>query len=162
MDCENQATLCYQCNLIMNIYIYAFILCNWCGPVIYWPSTELSIKRCTCVNKRKNSGSRWTINNNITRCTDGSSQLGTRSWIESQRQREGFRPSVTPGWATPAKMRKKCCNGREKNLGQYNCLSLSQAHLSHTTNITLSRIECERLYLYKEVCSFVIEVVIYG
>ena len=24
-------------------------------PVIYWPSTEPSIKRCTCVNKRKNS-----------------------------------------------------------------------------------------------------------
>ena len=33
--------------------------------VIYWPSTEPSIKRCTCVNKRKNSGSRWTLENNI-------------------------------------------------------------------------------------------------
>ena len=28
---------------------------------LYWPSTEPSIKRCTCVNKRKNSGSRWTL-----------------------------------------------------------------------------------------------------
>ena len=28
--------------------------------VIDWPSTEPSIKGCTCVNKRKNSGSRWT------------------------------------------------------------------------------------------------------
>ena len=28
--------------------------------VIYWPSTEPSIKRCTCVNKWKNSGSVWT------------------------------------------------------------------------------------------------------
>ena len=35
--------------------------------VTYWPSTEPSIKRCTCVNKRKNSWSRWTLNNNITR-----------------------------------------------------------------------------------------------
>ena len=35
--------------------------------VIYWPSTETSIKGCTCVNKRKNSGSRCTLNNNITR-----------------------------------------------------------------------------------------------
>ena len=43
--------------------------------VIYWLSTELSIKRCTCVNKRKNSGSRWALDNNITRCPDGSSQL---------------------------------------------------------------------------------------
>ena len=36
--------------------------------VIYWPSTEPSIKRCTCVNKRRNSGSRWMSNNYITRC----------------------------------------------------------------------------------------------
>ena len=31
--------------------------------VIYWPSTEPSNKRCTCVNKRKNSGSRWILEN---------------------------------------------------------------------------------------------------
>ena len=29
---------------------------------------------------------------------------------------------------------------------QYSSLSLSPTHLSHTTNITLSRIKCERLY----------------
>ena len=34
-------------------------------------------------------------------------------------------------------------------------LSPSPTHLSHTRNITLSRIKCERLYFYKEVCSFV-------
>ena len=34
--------------------------------VMYCPSTEQSIKRYTCVKKRKNSGSRWTLNNNIT------------------------------------------------------------------------------------------------
>ncbi len=28
-------------------------------------------------------------------------------------------------------------------------------HQTHTTNITLLRIKCERLYFYKEVCSFV-------
>ena len=37
--------------------------CRLCGDrdetiVIYWPSTESLIKRCTCVNKRKNSGRR--------------------------------------------------------------------------------------------------------
>ena len=126
--------------------------------VIYWPSTEPSIKRCTCVNKRKDSGSRWTLNNNITRCTDGSSQLRTRCRSESQRQTEGFRPSVTHGWATPAKMRqKKCCYG-QKNLGQYSSLSLSPTHLSHPTNITLSRINCERLYFYKKCVRSFIEV----
>ena len=36
--------------------------------VIYWPSPDPSIKRCTCVNKRKNSRSRWMLENNITRC----------------------------------------------------------------------------------------------
>ena len=32
--------------------------------VIYWPSTEPSIMRCTFVNKRENSGSRCTLDNN--------------------------------------------------------------------------------------------------
>ena len=50
--------------------------------VIYWPLTEPSIKRCTCVNKRKNSGSRWALNNNLG--TDGLCQLETRYRIESQ------------------------------------------------------------------------------
>ena len=36
-----------------------------------------------------------------------------------------------------------------------NSLSPSSTHLSHTTNITLSRIKCERLYSYKEACSFI-------
>ena len=39
--------------------------------------------------------------------------------------------------------------------GQNNSLSLSPTYLSHTTTITLSRIKCERLYFYKESCSFV-------
>ena len=90
--------------------------------VTYWPSTKPSIKRCTCINKRKNSGSRWTSNKNITWTQTAWvswswSQLGTRCRSESQRQTEGFGSSVTHGWATPAKMRKKCCHG-QKYLGQ--------------------------------------------
>ena len=123
---------------------------------IYWPSTEPSIKRCTYVNKRKNSGRRWVLDNNITRCQESSSQLETRCRSESQWQTEGFRPSVTHGWATPAKMRKKCCYGREKYLGQYSSLSLSPAHLTHTTNITLSRIKYERyIFIKKCIRSFI-------
>ena len=121
------------------------------NSVIYWPSTVPSIKRCTWVNKRKNSGSRWTLDNDITRCPDGSSQLETRCRSENQQQTEGFRRSVTHGWATPAKMRMKCCYGHEKNLSQYSSLTLSTAHLSHTTNITLSRIKCER-YIFIKKC----------
>ena len=78
--------------------------------VIYWPSTEPSIKRCTCVNKRKNSGSKWMLENNITRCSGVSSQLETGC-------------------------RKKCCYGRGKNLGQYSSPSLSPliSHIQQTS-----------------------------
>ena len=129
--------------------------------VTYWPSTEPSIKRCTCVNKRKNSGSRWASNKNITRTQTawGSwswSQLETRCWIESQRQTEVFGPSVTHGWATPAKMRKKCCYG-QKNLGQYVAVCSHLQLTSHTQSTsTLSRIKCERyIFIKKCVCSFI-------
>ena len=105
--------------------------------VTYWPSTEPSIKRFACENKWKNSGSRWTSNKNITRTQTAWvswswSQFETRSRIESQRQTGGFGPSVTHGWATPAKMRKKYCYG-QKNVGQFVCPCLQLT--SHTINI---------------------------
>ena len=80
--------------------------------VIYWPSTETSIKRCTGVNKWKNRGIRWMLENNITRCPGGSSHLETGYRSENQLLTEGFGPLVTPDWATQAKMRKKYCCGR--------------------------------------------------
>ena len=101
---------------VCGTYISAVVdtHCGWfyCGSVIYWLSTEPLIKRCTCVNKRKNSGSRWTLENNITRYPGGSSQLETGCRSENQLQTEGFGLLVTLGWATKAKMRKKCCYGR--------------------------------------------------
>ena len=122
--------------------------------VIYWPSTEPSIKRCICVNKRKNSGSRWTWANNITRCPGRFELVGDKM--------PKWEPAADGGlWvlsdlrlSNPAKMRKKYCYGRRRTWGQYNSLYPSPAHLSHTRNITLSRIKCERCF-YKEVCSFV-------
>ena len=81
--------------------------------VIYWSSTEPSIKRCTCVNKWKNSESRWALENYITRCPDGLRQLETGCRSETQLQTADFGSLVTPNWATQAKMRKKCCCGRE-------------------------------------------------
>ena len=57
---------------------------NWI--VIYWPSTEPSIKRCTCVNKWKNSWIRWTLENDITRCSGCLSQLETGCRSEDQLQ----------------------------------------------------------------------------
>ena len=87
--------------------------------------------------------------------TDGLSQLqlGTRCRIESQRQTVGYGPSVTHGWATPDKMRKKCCYG-QKNLGSIcGSLSPSPTHFSHTTNINPFENKVWEIYFYKEVCS---------
>ena len=43
-----------------------------------------------------------------------------------------------------------------RTLGQYSSLSPSPAHLSHTTNITLSRIKCEKyIFIKKCVRSFI-------
>ena len=103
---------CHKTNILARITWFLL----WTN-VIYWPSTEPSIKRCTCVNKRKNSGSRWTLENNITRCLGGLSHLETGCWSEYQLQTDGFGLLVTLSWATQAKMQKKCCYGREKNLG---------------------------------------------
>ena len=119
--------------------------------VTYWPTTEPSIKRCTCVNKRRGHESRWMSDKNITRTQTAGvscswSQLGTRCQIESQRQTEGFGPSVTHGWATPAKM----------NAGSIcSSLSPSPTHLSHTININPFENKVWEIYFYKEVCSFV-------
>ena len=65
--------------------------------VIYWPTTEPSIKRCTCVNKWKNSGSRWTLENNITRCPDGLRQSETGCQRENQLADWGL---CGPQWPT--------------------------------------------------------------
>ena len=124
--------------------------------VIYWPSTEPSTKRCTCVNKRKNSGNRWTLENNITRCLGGSSQLETGYRSENQLKTEGFGPLVTPGWATKTKMQKECCYGRGRTWVNIAVLPCLQSFLTHTTQF--SKISVRDLY--KEVYSFVIEVVI--
>ena len=105
--------------------------------VIYWPSTEPSIKRCACVNKRMNSGSRWTLDNNITRCPDGSSQLEKRCRIENQLQTEGFAALSDPRLSNPAKMRKKCCYGRGRswvNIAVCPCLHSSLTHHRNIEN----------------------------
>ena len=128
--------------------------------VIYWPSTKLSIKRCTSVNKWKNSGSRWALENNITRCLDGSSQLETGCRSENQLQTEGFGPLVTPSWATQAKMRKKCCYGQGRtwvNIAVCPCL---HSFLTHNKHHLFKNKVWEIYIFYKEVYSFIIEIVI--
>ena len=72
-------------------------------------------------------------------------ETGMPAWEPVCRLRASL-PSVTYCWAAPAKMRKKCCYGQEKNLGQYSSPSLSPL-ISHTQQkITLSKIKCERFH----------------
>ena len=128
------------------------ILKNKNGMIVtYWPSTEPSIKRCTCVNKRKNSGSRWTLNKNITR-----KLTAWVSWGQDAEVRASCRQrALGPQWPTveqpPAKMRKKCCYG-QKNLGQYVavCPRLQLTSRTQPTS-TLSRIKSES-YIFIKMC----------
>ena len=114
--------------------------------VTYWPSTEPSIKRCTCVNKRKNSGSGCTLNNNITRALTVSV-----SWRQDAELRANVRKrALVPQWPTVEQPHPRWGISAamvRRTLGQNSSLSPSPAHLPDTTNINLSRIKCESYIL---------------
>ena len=84
------------------------------------------------------------------------SQLETRCQHESQRQTEGFGPSVTHGWATKPRWERSTAMVR-RNLGQYVAVCPRLQLTSHTpqTNINPFKNEVWEIYFYKEVCSFV-------
>ena len=84
------------------------------GSVIYWPSTEPSIKRCTCINKRKNSGSRCALNNNIIRAQTVRVSWREDASVRTSLQNEGHKALSNPRLSNQAKMRKKCCYGRRR------------------------------------------------
>ena len=91
--------------------------------VIYWPSTEPSIKRCTCVNKRKKSGSRWLLNNDITRA-----HTVWVSWGQDVELRaSGRQRALGPQWPT---VEQPCQDEKEVLLGQYSSLFPSPAQLN--------------------------------
>ena len=68
--------------------------------VTYWPSTEPSIKRCTCVNKWKNSRNRWMSDNYITRCPRRFELVGVEvSWRQDAELRaSGRQRALDPQW----------------------------------------------------------------
>ena len=130
------------------------------SSVIYWPSTEPSIKRRTCANKRKNSGSRWTLINNITRVqTAWISWRQDASSVRSSLQTEGFGPSVTHGWATPSQDEKEVLlwSREELSVKITACLRLQLIFHTQPTS-TLSRIKCERYTFIKKCIRSFIEV----
>ena len=129
------------------------ILKNKNGMIVtYWPSTEPSIKRCTCVNKRKYTGSRCALNNNITRA-----QTAWVSWrqdasVRISLQTEGRKPSVTHGWATKPRWGRSAAMVARRTWGQYSSLSLSPTHLSHTTETSPFQEWSVRDYIFIKKC----------
>ena len=98
----------------------------------------------TCVNKRKNRGSRCTLNNNLTRAQT--------AWI-SRRQDAELRASgrqrvLSHQWPM---VEQRSQDEKEVLLGQYSSLSPSPAHLSHTTNINPFANKVWEIYFYQEV-----------
>ena len=100
--------------------------------VTYWPLTKLSIKRCTCVNKRKQVGVKQKYNQD----TDGLSQLELESVGDKMPNWEpaahkGLWALSDPWLSNPAKVRKKCCYG-QKNMGQNIAVCPNLQLTSHT------------------------------
>ena len=131
--------------------------------VIYWPLTEPSIKRCTCVYKWRNSGSRWAWSNYIIRCHRwlGAVPVGVGdkmpNW-ESAADR-GLGPWVTHGWAAQPGCERSAVMVR-RTLGQNNSPSLSPLSSHTQPTSTLLRIKCEKYIFIKKCVRSFIEVVI--
>ena len=87
------------------------------------------------------------------------SQLETRCRIESQRQTEGFGPSVTHGWAAQPECERSAAMVRI-TLGQYIAVCPRLQLTSHTQPTSTLSNKVREVYFYKEVCLFVLEVVI--
>ena len=129
------------------------------------------VKRCTCVNKWRNSGSRWAWDNYITRCHRwlGSVPVpvgvgvswGQDASMRISLQTEGLWPSVTYGWAAQPECERSAAMIR-RTWVQYVAVCPHLQLTSHTQpTSTLSRIKCERYIFIKKCVRSFIEVVHY-
>ncbi len=128
--------------------------------VTYGPSTKPSIKRCTHVNKRRNNGIRWTLDNYITRCQRrlGSVAVGVSWGQDAELRASGRQRALGPQWPTveqPSLDKEEVLLWSEELGSMCSSLSPSPTRLSHTTNINPFEIKVWEIYFYKEVCSFV-------
>ena len=123
--------------------------------VTYWPSTEPLIKRCTCVNKRKNSGSRWTLDNYITRCLSQLEPVGDKIPKWEPAADRGLWALSDPRLSNPSQDEKEVLLWSEELRSICSSLSPSPTHLSHTTNINPFKNKVWDIYFYKVVWLFV-------
>ena len=132
-------------------HVVLFVICI---DVIYWPSTESSIKRGSCVKKWKKSGSRWTLENNIMRCPDGLSQSEDAS-LRTSLQTEDLAALSDPRLSNPS---QEVLLWSREELGSILQSVLVTTHLSHTTNINPFENKVWEIYFYKKCVRSFIEV----
>ena len=82
------------------------------------------------------------------------------SWRQDAEVKTSLQTLSDPKLSNPSQDEEEVLLWPRKNLGQYSSLFLSPTHLSHTTNITLSRIKCERYIFIKKCVRSFVEVVI--
>ena len=140
-----------------------WVLNKFIQPQYYILTLDRAVnQRCTCVDKRKKSESRWALGKNIGMVpTAGVGSVGDRECqSEDQMQIGGYgsqRPPVEqpkPRWGRSAAMVKR----RTWSIQQSVPVS---THFSHTTEHHPFENEVWDLYFCREVYSFVIEVVHY-
>ena len=105
------------------------------NSVIYWPFTELKIKRCSCVNKRKKKRKQVDVMKEHRQALAAVELVGDRkAGVRASLQTECCGPQRPPGEQPQPRCRRsvKCvleditaCYGQEKKLGQYSSLPLS-------------------------------------
>ena len=83
------------------------------------------------------------------------SQLGTRCQRENSVQTEGFVPFVTHGWAAQPECGRSAAMARI-TLGQYVAFCPRLHLTSHTQPTSTFSNKVWEVYIYKEVCSFII------
>ena len=151
---RSSVTYCGQLTLLFLTAIIKVINPDEIPCVIYWPSTMPSIKRCTCVNKRKNNGNRCALNNNITRA-----QTAWVSWSQDARVRASCRQrALGPQWSTveqPQPRWERSTAMVEEELGVNIAVCPRLQLISHTQQHHPFTNKVWERYFYKEVCSFV-------
>ena len=122
--------------------------------VIYWPSTEPLIKICTCVNKRKNSRSRWSWDNNITRCPGRFELVGVKMPKWKPATDRGLWALSNPRLSNPSQDEEEVMIWSEELGSIKQSVPVSSSSLTHQKHNPFENKVWE-IYFYKEVYSFV-------
>ena len=142
-------------NVFLNVSVTGFLF------VIYWPLTELSIKRCTCVNKQKKKRKQEGVMKEYRQVPVAVELVGTGmpEWGPACRLRAVVLSD--PRLSNPSQDAKEVLSGFLKamvkrrswvNIAVCPC---PHSSLTHHRNINPLENKVWEIYFYKEVCLFV-------